>query len=150
MGGKQSSEVNSMPTQGRVGNTGAAHTVVSFPGREKKHWNRLVGGRTFYNWAVVYDTTVPEDEELARLIKLTSWETDAVVWERVKALLADAPWFQKWVDNVNADSDKEFIVYCNRAGTYGNYQRAEIKWLREAGFPFSCFVVDDWWGNQFH
>ena len=128
--------MSSMPTQGRVGNTGAELTVVSFPGREVEHWNRLVGGRTFYNWAVVYDTTVPEDEELARLIQETTWETDAVVWERVKALLADAPWFQKWVANVNADSDKDFLVYRNRDGTYGNYQRAETKWLREAGFTY--------------
>ena len=126
--------MSSIPTQGRVGNTGAKDTVVSFPGREVEHWNELVNGRTPLNWAVVYDTTVPENPDLSDLIKKTTWETDDEEWDRVKALLEGAPWFQKWVANVHADSDKQLLVFCDRDGNFGNYQRAEIKWLREHGF----------------
>ena len=133
----------SMPTQGRVGNTGATSTVVSFPGRCVHNWNRLVGGRTPKNWAVVYDTTVPENPCLAHLIKQWHiWETDAALWHRVKALLEEAPWFQKWVDNVRTDSVKDFIVYRDRDGDFGNYQRAEIKWLQEQGYPFGIGEQD--------
>ena len=124
-----------MPTQGRVGNTGATYTVVSFPGREVEQWNELVGGRTPLNWAVVYDTTCPENPVLAELIKNTTWETDDEEWDRVKALLEGEPWFQKWVANVHADSDKQpFVVYEDRIGKFGNYQRAEINWLWEQVF----------------
>ena len=138
--------MSSMPTQGRVGNTGARKTVVSFPGREVECWNRLVGGNTRLNlnWAVVYDTTVPEDEELARLIKETTWETDAAEWEHLLSLLERSPWFQQWVANVRADSDKEdFLVISDRDGNFGNYQRAETKWLAEEGFSLK-------WANSLH
>ena len=95
------------------------------------------------NWAVVYDTTVPENPYLADLIKQKTWETDAALWHCVKALLEQAPWFQQWVDNVRADSDKIFLVMRDSDGKLGNYQRAEIKWLGEAGFTFVYTWVHD-------
>ena len=50
-------------------------------------------------------------------------------------MLEGEPRFQKWVANVYADSDKQpFLVYWDRDGNLGNYQRAEVKWLREHGF----------------
>ena len=133
--------MSSIPTQGRVGNTGATYSAVSFPGREVYNWNQLVNGRTPLNWAVVYDTTVPENPDLSDLIKKTTWETDDEEWDRVIALLEGAPWFQKWVANVHADSDKQpFLVFSDRDDNFGNYQRAEIKWLREHGFDLLLVI----------
>ena len=134
--------MSSMPTQGRVGNTGATLTVVSFPGREVALWNRFVGGTTRLNWAVVWDPTCVPTPELKELIQYKTWETNAVVWEYLLSLLADERWFQQWVANVHADSDKQpFFVYSDRFGNFGNYQRAEIKWLAEEGFSFSVRIL---------
>ena len=103
------------------------------------------------NWAVMYDTTRPENTTLKVLVGATppnraaTWKTDDEEWHRAKALLGGEPWFQKWVENVHADSDKQpFLVFTDRNGYFGKYQRAEFKWLHEQGFTTRRFGIAFW------
>ena len=121
-------------------------SVVSYPGREAAGWHNLVSRQTEVNFCVVYDTDFPENLELAELIRSNVWENDdesgRASWDRVKALLAGEEWFKKWVSNVKIDRHKKLRVYESGRFGFGNYQRAEMKWLRDHGLDFDVFLLD--------
>jgi hypothetical protein len=125
------------PTHGKISqNTDAC--IVSFPGVREKEWDQLVDGKHMLDWAVVYDTDVPEEETLTKLMKRVKDGWSGSEWSRVQKLLPGEPWFQKWWDNVQAKNKMggELVVITKEDGTLGGYQTAELKWLDKCGIRY--------------
>ena len=103
-------------------------------------WNTMVDTQKVYNFAVVYDTSKPEPEFLKdnmRTIETVLEGNQQEKWEEIKAVIQEQDWFKKWCQNVQDDHNagKKMIVVRN-GSKFGNYQRAEMKILRDAGIPF--------------
>jgi hypothetical protein len=137
------------PTQGRVGGN-ASVNICSFPGICSDQWNTMVDTQKVYNFAVVYDTSKDEPEFLKEIMPTIeivlegkgmwcfTWiDASKDKWEEIKAEINKEDWFKKWWENVQIDHDagKKMIVVRN-GSKFGNYQRAEMKILRDAGIPF--------------
>ena len=127
------------PTQGRVGGD-ASVNICSFPGICSDQWNTMVDTQLVYNFAVVYDTSKPEPKYLVETMPtiMTVLEgNQQEKWEEIKAKIQEQDWFKQWWINVQVDhsSGKKMIVVRN-GSKFGNYQRAEMKILRDAGIPF--------------
>ena len=112
--------------------------VTSFPGLEVSDWKTMVEEQDYYNYSVVYNTTVKENPTLGEKIKEKIWENDENEWKEVKRLLKGEAWFIQWSSNVQTEAalGKDLIVIESDEHGYGNYQRAEIKYMNEMGWPF--------------
>ena len=135
-----------MPTNGRIGGRNTV-SVSSFPGIEADSWKFMIEEQTYYNWGVVYKTDVEEHPELAKLIKNTDWQKDNAKWNEVVTLLKGEEWFQQWETNVDAEVNdgKELVAITSPKvrGGFGNYQRAEIKYMKEVkGYKVSIRTIE--------